>query len=192
VLTIGPGGGLADVVVSIVGIREGRELPERATPPVVDQVRCRYVPHVLAVTLGERVLFRNGDPVLHNVRAEWEGGELWFNVGQPRSGDASAHVADRTGVARLLCDAGHPWMLAWVHVFDHPYHAVTRDDGAFEIVGVPPGEHRVRFWHAGFEVVGTASARPTYGDAMVIERVVTVPEDGEVVVDVTLPAAVAP
>ena len=192
VLTIGQGGGLADVVVSVEDVTSGRELPERAAPPVVDQIHCRYVPHVLALALGERVIFRNGDPVLHNVRAEWTDGTLWFNVGQPRSGDASAHVADRTGVARLLCDAGHPWMLAWVHVFDHPYFAVTGDDGAFEIVGLPPGEHRVRFWHASWEVIGTASGRPTHGEPVVIERTVAVPPNGEVVVDVTFPPAAEP
>ena len=41
----------------------------------------------------------------------------------------------------------HPWMNGWVRVFDHPYYAVTDEDGKFEIKNAPAGKFRIVFWH---------------------------------------------
>ena len=47
----------------------------------------------------------------------------------------------------IKCDV-HPWMKAWVMVADHPYFAVTDENGNFEINNVlPPGEYELGFWH---------------------------------------------
>ena len=35
------------------------------------------------------------------------------------------------------CDV-HSWMNAYVGVLDHPYFAVTAEDGGFDISGLPP------------------------------------------------------
>ena len=43
----------------------------------------------------------------------------------------------------------HPWMHAYVWVFDHPYFAVTDENGEFEIKNVPAGGVRVVAWHEG-------------------------------------------
>jgi plastocyanin len=177
VFVVGPAGAFADVVVW-VDLEEGAA-PTPGEATVIDQVGCRYVPHVSVVHRGERVLFRNSDAVLHNVRAEWEEEERWFNMGQPRQGESAVQVPQRTGVARLVCDAGHPWMLGWVHVFDHPYHAITDSEGAFRIEGVPTGTHRVRMWHASFERLGQASGRPIFGEPLSEEAQVTVIADME-------------
>ena len=42
----------------------------------------------------------------------------------------------------LGCDI-HPWMRAWIFVFDHPWFAVTDKTGRFRIPDVPPGEFRL-------------------------------------------------
>ncbi len=47
----------------------------------------------------------------------------------------------------IKCDV-HAWMSAYVHVLDHPFHAVTGEDGTFEIKGLPPGEYELTVWHA--------------------------------------------
>jgi hypothetical protein len=41
----------------------------------------------------------------------------------------------------------HPWMSGFVAVFDHPFFAVTKPDGSFEIKGLPPGTYNLVFWH---------------------------------------------
>jgi len=173
VFAAGPNAGFSDVVVW-VDAEEGAAPEEPSEPPVIDQVGCRYVPHVSVIHRGQRVLFHNGDGVLHNVRAEWVDGEPWFNIGQPRQGDAAIQAAQRTGIARLVCDAGHPWMLGFVHVLDHPYHAITDGEGSFRIENVPVGSHRVRLWHASFEHLGQSSGRPIFGRPLETEAQVTV------------------
>jgi hypothetical protein len=44
------------------------------------------------------------------------------------------------------CDI-HPWMKAWVSVRDTPWFAVSGEDGAFTIGGVPPGEYTLEACH---------------------------------------------
>ncbi len=49
-------------------------------------------------------------------------------------------------IFKVKCDV-HPWMTGWVAVFDHPYFAVTGDDGAFTIKGLPDGTYTLQAWH---------------------------------------------
>ena len=46
----------------------------------------------------------------------------------------------------VRCDV-HPWMLAYVGVFDNPWFAVTDDAGAFAIKSVPEGSYKLVAWH---------------------------------------------
>ncbi len=170
---------LADVVVWLEGIARGKRPERRETPATVDQVSCRYVPHVLAVGVGDRVTFENSDAVMHNVHGT-RGSRDWINLGQPEVNDANTETIANAGVFKLVCDAGHPWMLGWMHAFDHPYYAVTGSDGAFELSGVPPGEYTLRAWHEGARVRGTSSGRPIYDEPYVETARVTVTADGTV------------
>ena len=43
---------------------------------------------------------------------------------------------------RLSCDI-HPWMSAWIFVFEHPYYAVTDEKGRFRIENVAAGEYQL-------------------------------------------------
>jgi hypothetical protein len=47
---------------------------------------------------------------------------------------------------RFKCDV-HPWMFAWVSVFDSPYFSVSDKDGKFVIKNVPPGKYTVEADH---------------------------------------------
>ena len=44
------------------------------------------------------------------------------------------------------CDV-HGWMNAYVGVLDHPYFAVTDEDGKFELKTLPPGTYTIEAWH---------------------------------------------
>ena len=55
----------------------------------------------------------------------------------------------------------HSWMRAWIAVLDHPFFAVTKEDGAFEWSSVPPGEYTVAVWHETLgEVTKKVSVKP--------------------------------
>ena len=47
---------------------------------------------------------------------------------------------------KFQCDV-HPWMFAWVSVFDHPYFAVSAADGKFTIKNVPAGKYTLEAVH---------------------------------------------
>jgi hypothetical protein len=47
---------------------------------------------------------------------------------------------------RFKCDV-HKWMGAYTGVFNHPFFAVTNDQGAFEIKNLPPGNYVIEAWH---------------------------------------------
>ncbi len=149
-LVISDEGGVAGAVVSLVGVTRGAA-PTLA-PVTVDQRQCRYEPHVVSLTVGAELRFTSSDPgVLHNVHGFYglDGDDAWFNAASP-AGLTVSRLVQRAGPARLVCDAGHMWMLAYVHVFTHPYHAVTDAAGRFTLTDVPAGAYRVRMWHEGW------------------------------------------
>ena len=144
-LIVGPGGALRNVVASL-------RAPKPATPPpptagaAIDQVGCLYKPHVQAVTVGTTLTLVNSDRVLHNIHGAI-GPVQTFNVAMPIKDQRLPTKLTRPGLVRLQCDAGHTWMNAWLYVFEHPYFAVTGDDGKFQMKDVPAGHYTVDLWH---------------------------------------------
>jgi plastocyanin len=146
-LVVGDSGGLANVVLSIRA--DDRELtgPVPNAPAVLDQKGCQYVPHVIAVMVGQPILVKNSDPFLHNVHSLSIDNPA-FNFGQPNV-DPGRKVSPMKVAERfkIKCDV-HPWMSAYVSVFDHPYFAVSGPDGSFAIPGsLPDGQYTVVAWH---------------------------------------------
>lgn len=150
-------GGLANVLVYV---RSG--LPKKYVAPAptgtaqIDQEGCLFRPRVLGVRTGQEIRIGNSDPTLHNVNAR-AANNTPFNNAMPGAGQVLHKSFDRAEVAvKLKCDI-HPWMAAYVGVFDHPFFAVTAADGSFTIPGIPEGdEYVVEAWH---EALGTQSAK---------------------------------
>lgn len=155
-LQVAADGGLANAVVWIEGVRRGKALDARSIS--VDQIGCVYTPRVQAVAMGSKVAFKNSDATFHNVHAyAGEEGETAFNLGMPKGSKPIDRELDESGVLVLKCDAGHSWMKAFVHVFEHPYFAVTAADGSFSMKDVPAGTWPVKVWHETLgELSGTA------------------------------------
>ena len=147
-LSVGKGGGLADVLVRLPPGRLPGRLPGATpkAPVVIDQTNCSYRPRVVGVVVGQEVVVKNSDRTLHNVHT-FEGKETLFNLGQPEgSAPLRRELGVRPGaVVRFGCDV-HPWMAAWAVVSDHPFFRVTSSDGRF-VLKVPPGSYDLEAWH---------------------------------------------
>src|SRR6185369_13911332 len=69
-----------------------------AEPVVVDQKGCMYRPHVVGARVGQKVIFLNSDPVLHNVRSVAEANAT-FNDMMPTKDMRLEKVFEKTEVA---------------------------------------------------------------------------------------------
>jgi plastocyanin len=127
------------------GLPEGT-WPVPDTPVVLDQNGCMYTPRVLGVMVNQPVRFENSDPTNHNIHPLPRVNREW-NESQPPKGVAKLKQFDKPEVmVPVKCNI-HPWMRAYIGVVDHPFFAVTGDDGSFTIKGLPPGKYIVEAWH---------------------------------------------
>jgi hypothetical protein len=97
------------------------------------------------------------------------GAKTAFTVSLPFRGttlDVTQKIR-QAGVLKVVCDT-HAWMLAYIHVFDHPFFAVTDEHGRFSIPDVPPGVYTLTAWHE---------------DAGIRMQDIAVSADGEIRVD---------
>lgn len=145
---VGPKGELADVVVSVQGVA-GKSTGPAAPAAKLDQKGCEYVPQILAVQTGQKIQVKNSDPVLHNIH-DVPGpvaGNQEFNQAQaPSQPDLTFSFSKPEEFLKFKCDV-HPWMFAWVSIFDHPYFAISGKDGTFKIANVPAGKYTLQAAH---------------------------------------------
>ena len=146
-MVVGSGGGLKNVLVYLKKGYQGKSIPSvPADKLLLDQVDCHYIPHVMAVRVGQAFTIRNSDGTLHNVHSMGVANKE-FNLGQPVKGMSVDKTFNSPEVAvRFKCDV-HPWMGAYVAVLEHPWFVVTGDDGSFTIPNVPAGTYTVEAWH---------------------------------------------
>ena len=143
-LIVGSGRGLRYAVVTLEGIAKGKAV-EREAVHEIDNLKCRFVPHVLAASMGQFVVFKNSDPILHTAHAYFTASQPQFNVGL-YPGRVSRKPLVAAGEVKIVCEV-HPWMSAYIIVTDHPYHAVTDVYGEYLITDVPAGVYRLKVWH---------------------------------------------
>ena len=144
---VGSGGELADVIVSVQGI-SGQSKGASAEPAKMDQKGCEYIPSIMAVQTDQKISVKNSDPVLHYIHPQPAvPGNKEENKAQMAGGpDLTFTFSKPENFLKFKCDV-HPWMFAWVSVFDHPYYAVTGKDGTFKIANVPAGKYTIQAAH---------------------------------------------
>jgi plastocyanin len=145
------GGGLMNVVVHVASGLDGYTFPAASGTATIGQQGCIYSPHVVALRAGQMLKILNDDDTLHNVNVQ-PSDNAAFNQAQPLAGMTIEKVFDNAEVGiPARCDV-HPWMSAFINVFDHPYFAVSSADGSFSIENLPPGDYVIEAWH---EALGT-------------------------------------
>jgi plastocyanin len=140
-------------------VREGlgdRTFAASSDEKVMDQDGCEYAPHVLGVQTGQQLTFRNSDGLLHNINAQGSTNRS-FNISQPQNMETERSFSQAEVMIPIRCDV-HGWMEAYVGVVDHPYFAVTGEDGSFRLENLPPGDYTIEAWH---EEYGTQTAQVT-------------------------------
>ena len=142
-----------DAVVSIEDLsKEQLKIQRSLYKPqkrMIDQRNLKFIPTVVAITVGESVDFPNNDKSWHNVYSK--GGPNDFDLGLYPPGKSRAKKFDKPGVSRILCNA-HPDMEAFIVVKDHPFFSTTNSRGNYEIKHVPLGKLRVAIWHPNLDV----------------------------------------
>jgi hypothetical protein len=144
---------------------------------VMDQPCCSFVPHALGMREGQVLVAKNSAPMPHNYK--W-GGNPTKNPGGNVLIPAGAKieikdlVADRLPIT-VSCTI-HPWMRAWVRIFNHPYFAVTDESGNFEIKDAPAGDYHLVVWHesVGWGTPGGKNGEPIHIRAGGMTKVPTI------------------
>jgi plastocyanin len=149
-IVLSPEKGIRNVVVSLQPPPPGAKWPVSAPIVQMDQEQCVFVPRVVVVPAGGTVEFLNSDRLLHNIHSDSTGNPV-FNRTQPR-GRTIPIAFKQPETIRVNCDL-HPWMRAWVVVAEHPFYAVTNDQGEFVLDHVPPGQYTLRLWQESLGVV---------------------------------------
>jgi hypothetical protein len=112
----------------------------------LDNLDCRFEPHVCLLRTTQTLVVGNSDPVVHNA--------AFFLT---RNDPANLIVPVKGAIEKrfpvpenIPCDVScsiHAWMRARLLIKDHPYMAVTDKEGRFELPNVPAGERKFRIWH---------------------------------------------
>lgn len=144
-LTVSGGGGIANAVIEIGGIKKGKKwnLPAVFS---YDQKKCAFTPHVMLVRPRAKGTVKNSDKVKHNFHTI---SKRVFNINKSVAAGKTLKVKKnkikKAGKVRVKCDL-HKWMGGWWIVPESPYAALSDGKGGYEITGVPPGTYQVAVW----------------------------------------------
>ena len=157
-LVLGSGNAMGNILVWVSkGVPAGKTFPVPKNPVTLDQKGCVYVPHVQGIMVGQAYRILNSDGVLHNVHALPKVNQQFNQPMPPTMKEKTVTFAKPEPVFQIKCDV-HPWMVAYIGVFTHPFFSATGADGKFTISGLDPGTYEITAWH---EVLGTQTATIT-------------------------------
>lgn len=145
------GDGLLNTVVYLEDISSGKPFRAASKKITINQLGCRFIPHLSVMANGGEIEIINSDTILHNIHMyEIVGATNFsaFSVSQPERGDmVTKHIDLKRSVGmRVMCDA-HDFMRGFVFVSRNPYYAIVDGDGEFFIDNVPPGTYSIKSWH---------------------------------------------
>jgi plastocyanin len=159
-LVLGSGNTMANILVYVSkGVPAGKTYPAPKTPVVVDQNGCQYKPHVMGIMIGQPYRILNSDGILHNIHSLPKVNTAFNKPMAATMKETTTTFEKPEPIFQIKCDV-HPWMLAYIGVFTHPFYSVTGTDGKFTISGLEPGTYEITAWH---ERLGTQTATVTVG-----------------------------
>jgi len=157
-LLLSSNNGIRNAVVSLQNVPPGAKRDWNFPAAKMDQKQCSFIPRVVIVPAGGTVEFLNSDRLLHNVRSVGKENPP-FNRAQPHARSIS-FTFKQPELLRVDCDL-HSWMRGWVVVAEHPFYAVTNEQGEFTLENVPRGKYTLQVWQ---ESLGTVTQQVVVGD----------------------------
>lgn len=112
----------------------------------ITQPCCMFVNRITVARPGDTLVVKNPAPVPHNFFwSSSNNGEE--NVTIPKEGEWKLpnSLKFESAPIQFKCTI-HGWMKGYVRIFDHPYYAITDENGNFEIKNAPVGKYRIVFW----------------------------------------------
>ena len=148
---------MANAFVYIKSGLEGKSFEVPANPVTIDQNGCWFHPRVFGIQVGQVLKVVNSDPVTHNIHPMAQVNREW-NHSQGADDPPLARKFTKPEIMIAVKCNIHSWMHAFIGVLDHPYFAVSGDDGTFEIKNLPPGTYTLAVWT---ETLGTQERQLT-------------------------------
>jgi hypothetical protein len=149
-----------------------------STAVTLDQNGCHYRPHIIGIQTNQKLSITNSDPTQHNIHPTPKNNPEW-NQTQPNGAPPIEKTFARSEILIPVKCNQHPWMKAYIGVMKTPFYAVSAEDGAFTIKGLPAGNYTVVAWREGGQT-GTEKTMQ-----------VTVPANGEAKADFSFGEATA-
>ena len=112
----------------------------------LNNASCRFDGHVVGVRTSQTLLIRNLDAVGHNTKID-SSSNASINPMLTAHSELEHKFNEAERVPVPVSCSIHPWMNGYVVVQDHPYFAVSNDNGEFEIKNLPSGNLTFQVWH---------------------------------------------
>jgi plastocyanin len=167
---VGKDGGVKNVLVFLVPekgskIEAHESYNEDAKATVeLDNKNCQFVPHVVTVRTSQTLTLKNSDPIGHNSKLDFLANSPQNPI-IPGNGEFLIKATDITKPEKRATPVScsiHPWMTAWVLVQDHPYMAVSDENGVVEIKNLPVGKHTFQVWQEQVGNVNPVGAKQKF------------------------------
>ena len=130
-----------NVVVSL----HGKKLKTKTGEHHLDQKNCRYEPHVIAMSVDSELKIHSSDPFNHNIHTYSFDNDPINLMFVPDQEEYSQEM-EEVEIIKVECDL-HSWMTAWIVVTPNSYSAISKSNGSFKILDVPPGDYKLTAWH---------------------------------------------
>ncbi len=150
-LVVGKDGGIANVVIYL-SVGRGKKAPKAHesytanTDVTLDNYNCRFDPHVTTMVTSQTLNIGNKDSVGHNTKVDCVKNSP-INPIVPGNSDISQKFPKPESRPVPVSCSIHPWMKGYLLIQDHPYAAVSADDGTFSIENLPTGKWEFQVWH---------------------------------------------
>jgi plastocyanin len=169
------GAPVSDAVVTLVPLASLAVPSHLAEEAVIDQRHQTFLPLVVVIRQGGRVVFTNNDDTMHQVYSFSPIKRFEFEI--EKGHRSAAVVFDKAGIAAIGCNI-HDNMIAYVFVSDAPIAAITDDKGSATAANVPPGSYRAEIWHGRLVPGTTPAMNVTVGErGLTIEQALSLTAD---------------